>query len=97
MFINFIKFTIFYNMYKTITATELTHNTKTVITTITADRKPVIVLNYREPVAVIMDYSSWQALTQKKAPSIDNLRKFMESTGSKTDLTKTIRKMRDAE
>jgi prevent-host-death family protein len=84
-------------MYKTITATELTHNTKTVIKEITADRKPVVVLNYHEPVAVILDYSSWEALTQKKAPSINSLTKFMERTGIKTDLNKIIRKNRDAE
>lgn len=84
-------------MYKTISATELTHNTKTVIREVETNKEPIIVLNYRQPIAVILDYPSWQALAQKKAPSIHSLNKFMKSTGTKTDLNKLIRKNRDAD
>ena len=84
-------------MLNTISATELTHNTKTVIQQVVTGRQPMVVLNYREPVAVIVDYSSWQLLTQKRTPELDTLKQYMEKGGKRTDLTKVIRKMRDAE
>jgi prevent-host-death family protein len=84
-------------MLSTISATELTHNTKTVIRQVVSNKQPILVMNYHEPVAVIIDYPSWQALTRKPAPRLAELLKYMGPNTAPSDLTKTIRKMRDAE
>ena len=84
-------------MLQIITATELTHNTKKVINKVVTKQEPVIVSNYHEPIAVIMDYSSWQAMSGKKAPKLEELEKFMDKTSKPTNMTKIIRALRDAE
>jgi prevent-host-death family protein len=83
-------------MFKIITATELTHNTKSVIKQVVESKQPVILANYHDPVAVIIDYATWQKMSER-APKLEVLEKYMDYSEKKTNLTKVIRKMRDAD
>jgi PHD/YefM family antitoxin component YafN of YafNO toxin-antitoxin module len=84
-------------MLNTITSTELTHNTKAVIKQVIEQKQPLVILNYREPVAVVIEYNIWMQMKQNMAPRLNTINGYIRTQGKKIDSTKIIRKMRNEE
>lgn len=73
--------------------------------------EPVVIENYGKPQVVIVDYNYWSkrllydvkatygkpkpAQEPHRHPTLEELRKYMVSTGKPVDTTKLIRQMRD--
>ena len=84
-----------YNMSRTVTATKLKQETKSVLQMLlNKPDEPVVVSNYGRPQAVILNYEVW-SMGRTGKPSVQSIRKFMGRTGQKVDSTKLVRQLRD--
>jgi PHD/YefM family antitoxin component YafN of YafNO toxin-antitoxin module len=86
---------------KVVSSTYLTQNTREALSFVRDSNQPLIIKNYKNPVAVMLDYEEWLKLQtpKKKRLTLKQLEKYMigNPKAKKIDSAKIIRKMRDEE